>query len=258
MLQVKPVTVGTKPIANGRLPAIITPLVGRNRTQLLGELDKILPKKPDLLEWRIDFFDAIADAQSVIAMALEIRSRAVGLPLLLTRRSIREGGEPIPLDEEGVVCLLEKVCKAKAADLVDFEMNNDVAHIERVRAASRAQKIELVLSYHNFQMTPDQQTLMQRFLQAEALGADVAKVAVMPQKLEDVLVLLSATLQASQQLGIPVVSMSMAGHGVLTRLFGWVFGSAMSFAVGADISAPGQVPVEEVNAVLEVLRKSIS
>jgi 3-dehydroquinate dehydratase-1 len=99
--------------------------------------------------------------------------------------------------------------------------------------------------------------LYERLLQAQTLGADVAKVAVMPQRLEDVLTVLSATLQASQKLEIPVVSMSMGGHGALTRLFGWTFGSALSFAVGAEASAPGQVPMDDMNAALDIMRRSI-
>ena len=52
--------------------------------------------------------------------------------------------------------------------------------------------------------------------------------------------------------------MSMGGYGALTRLFGWTFGSAMSFVVGAGISAPGQVPIADMNAVLEIMQRSLA
>jgi 3-dehydroquinate dehydratase-1 len=142
-------------------------------------------------------------------------------------------------------------------ELVDFEMNNDPAHIAQVRAAAQAHGVGLVLSFHNFQSTPSQEVLSQRFAQAQQLGADVAKIAVMPQRLEDVLSVLGATLESSQTLDIPVVSMSMGGYGALTRLFGWAFGSAMGFAVGVTASAPGQVPIEDMNTVLGILQKSM-
>ena len=93
--------------------------------------------------------------------------------------------------------------------------------------------------------------------EVEKLDADVAKVAVMPQKLEDVLTLMQATLAASRELRIPVISMSMGAWGALSRLFGGVFGSALTFAVGAASSAPGQVPIEDVRAALALLRKSM-
>ncbi len=100
--------------------------------------------------------------------------------------------------------------------------------------------------------------LSQRFAQAQSLGADVAKIAVMPQRLEDVLSVLGATLESSQKLDIPLVSMSIGGYGSLTRLFGWAFGSAMSFVVGAAASAPGQVPIEDMNTVLGIMQKSMA
>jgi 3-dehydroquinate dehydratase-1 len=68
---------------------------------------------------------------------------------------------------------------------------------------------------------------------------------------------LGATLESSQTLDIPLVSMSMGGYGSLTRLFGYAFGSAMSFVVGAATSAPGQVPIEDMNTVLEILNRSM-
>ncbi len=240
------------------MPAICTPLVGRTRDQVLAEVAQVVSKQPDLLEWRVDFYQGIDDVAAVVALTKEIRQAAGGIPVLFTRRSIREGGEPIALNEEQVVALIEAVCASCSVELVDFEMNNDPHHIAKVRAASTAHGIGLVLSFHNFQATPSQAELSERFAQAQRLGADVAKIAVMPQRLEDVLSVLGATLESSQKLAIPVVSMSMGGHGSLTRLFGWAFGSAMSFVVGSAPSAPGQVPIEDMNTVLGILQKSMA
>ncbi len=254
----KPITLNGKPLGSGRFPALCTPLVGRTHAQVLAELALVLPKQPDLLEWRVDFFAAIDDTAAVLALAAAIRAAAGGIPVLFTRRSIQEGGEPIPLSEEQVVALLAAVCASGMVELVDFEMNNDPAHIAQVRAAARAHGVQLLLSFHNFQSTPAHDLLCQRFAQAQALGADVAKIAVMPQRLEDVLAVLAATLESSQKLDIPVASMSMGGYGALTRLVGGVFGSALSFAVGAAASAPGQVPIEDMNTVLAILQKSLA
>lgn len=254
----KPITLHGKPLASGRFPALCTPLVGRSRARILEEVACVVALQPDLLEWRVDFFEGIGNTAEVVALAGEIRQAAAGIPLLFTRRSIREGGEPIALREEEVVALIEAVCASGFVELVDFEMNNDADHITQVRAAARAHGVALVLSYHNFQSTPAQEVLCQRFAQAKSLGADVAKIAVMPQRLEDVLSVLGATLASSQTLDIPLVSMSMGGYGALTRLFGGAFGSAMSFVVGAGTSAPGQVPIADMNAVLEIMQRSLA
>lgn len=254
----KPIKLHGEPLGAGKFPIICTPLVGRTQEKILSEVQQIVAKKPDLLEWRVDFFEGIGDTREVIEVAARIKQAAAGIPLLFTRRSIKEGGQEIALTEEEVVALYGAVCASGHVKLVDFEMGNDPEHIRQVREASKANDTKLILSYHNFQSTPGLEFLNQRFLEAQERGADIAKVAVMPQSLDDVLTLLTATLQSSQKLDIPLVSMAMGGYGSLTRLFGWTFGSAMTFAIGESSSAPGQVPIEDLNTVMGIVQRSIA
>jgi 3-dehydroquinate dehydratase-1 len=255
-MQPHPIVLRGTALAGGRLPAICAPLVGRSRLALREEVATVAAKRPDLLEWRIDFFDAIHRVDDVLAMARELRSGAGGIPILLTRRSQREGGEPIAIEEPQVVALYEALCRDGQVDLVDFEMGNAPAHVEQVREAARRAGLPLVLSFHDFQRTPGADDLRARFEQAQRLGADIAKVAVMPVTMEDVHTLLGATLQASRALPIPVISMAMGPLGAVSRVCGGVFGSALTFAVGAAASAPGQMPIADVRAALEVLARA--
>lgn len=249
-------------IAGGKFPLICTPLVGRTREELLAELDVALAKKPDVLEWRVDFFKHIDDIDAVIAIAdaikrLACRAQDNGIALLFTRRSINEGGQPIALTEEQVVTLYQAVCASGCIDLIDYELANDEARLAQVRSAAHASGVQLVMSFHDFASTPTAEALVSKFLAAEQLGADVAKVAVMPHDLDDVLTLLAATRAASQTLHIPLISMAMGPLGAVTRLVGGVFGSSLSFAVAAAASAPGQVPIEDLRTVLAVLQRTM-
>ncbi len=254
----KPIILPGQTAASARMPIICTPLVGRTRDAVLAEVQQVAPKKPDLLEWRVDFFAGIGNTAEVISLAADIRRAAGGIPVLFTRRSMREGGEKIALDEQGVLTLYAAVMASQTIEFIDYEMVNEPQHIAQVRAQSKANGIQLVLSFHNFQSTPAHPELCAKFALAQTLGGDIAKVAVMPERLEDVLTVLSATLESSQKLDIPLISMSMGAYGSLTRLFGWTCGSAMSFAIGAAASAPGQVPIEDLNTVLEILNKSLA
>jgi 3-dehydroquinate dehydratase-1 len=257
MQHTRPITLRGQAIAGGKLPLVCTPLVGRTPAQLLAELALVLPKQPDVLEWRVDFFESIRDTAKVISTLNAIKSAANGTPLLFTRRAVIEGGEPIALTEPEVMALYAAVCQSQLIDLIDYELAHGPELVAQVREAAKANGVALVLSYHNFSFTPSADAIREKLLLAEQLGADVAKVAVMPRELEDVLTLLSATLAAHQQSSIPLISMSMGPHGALTRLFGWVFGSALTFAVGASSSAPGQVPIEDLNAVMQVLHRTM-
>ncbi len=247
-----------KPLGDGALPIIITPLVGRTQEGIVDEVAAIVPKKPDLLEWRVDFFEAIDDTQAVITAARAIRDRAGGIPVLLTRRNVTEGGQPIPIAEPAVVAMYAAACQAKCVEMIDYELSNAAADLARLREVSRANGIAMIMSYHNFQMTPDPATLDARFLAAERCGADVAKVAVMPRTEQDVLELLAATDRARRTIGLPLISMSMGGVGSLSRMMGWVYGSAATFAVGKSSSAPGQVAIEDLRAVLAIVRRAVT
>ncbi|MGB4359401.1 MAG: type I 3-dehydroquinate dehydratase [Rhodoferax sp.] len=253
----KPIELNGQPIAGGKFPLVCTPLVGRTLEQLMAELAVVLPKQPDVLEWRVDYFEAIGDTAAVIAAARAIKQVAGNIPVLFTRRSMLEGGEKIAINEDQVIAMYTAVCESKSIDLIDYEMANDAANIVRVRTAAKTNHITLVLSFHNFAYTPGLEALAAKFLMADQLGADVAKVAVMPRDLDDVLTLLTATREAGKKLRIPLISMSMGPYGALTRMVGGVFGSALTFAVGASSSAPGQVPIEDLNTVLAILQKSM-
>jgi 3-dehydroquinate dehydratase-1 len=249
----QPILVRGQPLAQGALPAVCIPLVARTVSALLAEAKAAGAKRPHLVEWRMDFFDGIADTSAVVQLATDLRA-AAGVPLLATRRSQREGGEPIALDEAQVAQLYKAMCAAGAADLVDVEMESPL--VRAMVDTARVQGIGTVLSFHDFQKTPPLDVLVARFRQARDLGGDVGKLAVMPRSKADVLVLLQATLQASETLDIPVAGMAMGALGAVSRVCGGVFGSALTFAVGQAASAPGQIPIEELQAALAVLRRS--
>ena len=237
------------------LPLLCAPLVGRTREALLSEATAVIALRPDLVEWRVDFFEGIGRPAEVVALGRELRALAGETAILFTRRSTREGGERIPIGEAEVVSLYAQVCRAGWCDYVDQELSSAPADMAAVREAARQAGVGLVASFHDFQRTPPAEVLFAKVSEARALGADVAKVAVMPQRLEDVLTLLGATLRAHQELRIPLITMSMGALGSLSRLVGWVYGSAVTFGVGASSSAPGQMPLEDLRAVNAVLRR---
>jgi 3-dehydroquinate dehydratase-1 len=237
-------------------PLICTPLVGKVRENVLAEAVTVAAKKPDIIEWRVDFFGSIVDTAVVLDTGRALREAIRDTPLIFTRRSIKEGGEPIALDDAGVVRLYDTVGASGLVDFVDFEMGNDPEHVREVRDNARSHGIRTILSYHNFADTPTEEFLVQRFLEAERLGADVAKVAVMPRTRIDVLTLLAATARADEKARIPLISMSMGALGAVTRMIGGVFGSSLSFAVGAASSAPGQIPIADLEIVYDVIRRA--
>lgn len=253
----RPIVLKGKVLDGGKEPLVCTPLVGADEAVIDRELTAILPKKPDLIEWRVDFFAGIADTGRVVEQGRAIAARAGAIPIIFTRRSTREGGNPIPLDEDQVFKLYAAVCRAGCVDLFDYELSVEERYFQQAVVLAKETGAALIASFHNFQETPSAEALVARFVAMEKAGADIAKIAVMPKELRDVLTLLDATLTAHNTISLPIISMSMGAYGSLSRLFGWVFGSSVSFAVGEQSSAPGQVPIEQLNAVVEIVQRAL-
>ena len=90
------------------------------------------------------------------------------------------------------------------------------------------------------------------------MNADIPKIAVMPQNKKDVLTLLAATEEMTTNYADrPIITMSMAGTGVISRLCGEVFGSSMTFGAAKKASVPGQMGVNDLNTVLGLLHNAM-
>jgi len=245
---------GRKP--GGETPLVCTPLVGRTRERVLAEAAHILPKSPDLLEWRVDHFGAIADTATVIETLRELRRAAGRLPIIFTCRAKEGGGHRVPIGAKEVVALHEAVAATRMVDFIDFEIDNDAELVRHVRQSTQAQEVRLILSYHNHSYTPGHEFLVDRFLEAERLGADVAMVQVKPRERADVLRLLAATAEADTKVRIPLISMSIGPLGSVSRIVGGLFGSSLSFAVGEKASAPGQIPIDDLVTAFDIIRRA--
>ena len=95
-MQPRPLSIRGKRLAGGSLPAVCAPLVARTHAALVMETRSVAAKKPDLLEWRVDFFAGIGDSTQILAAASAVREAAGRIPILFTLRHQREGGQPIP------------------------------------------------------------------------------------------------------------------------------------------------------------------
>ena len=117
---------------------------------------------------------------------------------------------------------------------------------------------KVIASNHDFRKTPPKEELIARMRKMQEFDADIPKIAVMPQSTEDLLTLLSATEEMRRcYADRPVITMSMAGTGVLSRMCGEVFGSALTFGAAGKVSAPGQIDVEDLRMVLGIIHKSL-
>ena len=115
----------------------------------------------------------------------------------------------------------------------------------------------MIASNHHFHETPAQETLLEILTKMDQMGADILKIAVMPQSRKDVLTLLSATEEMDLRTAKPLITMSMGPVGMISRLCGELFGSALTFGTVGKASAPGQIDAKDLASVLQLIHKSM-
>ncbi|WP_307289825.1 type I 3-dehydroquinate dehydratase [Bacillus sp. SORGH_AS_0510] len=253
----KPITVKGVTIGEG-VPKICVPMVGKSLEQLLEEASYIQALDCDVVEWRVDCFEGVDQIGSIKDTLKQIRAVIPEKPLLFTFRSAKEGGEK-EISKASYFELNKTILETGLVDIIDIELFNEEEDIKTFIGIAHASKVFVILSNHDFHSTPPKEEIVSRLCKAQELGGDVSKIAVMPTSSADVLTLLEATNTMKEQFADrPFITMSMAGKGVISRLSGEVFGSAMTFGSAKKASAPGQVPVKELRSVLNLLHSNLN
>lgn len=253
-MNVNPVLVRNIEIGSG-MPKVCVPIVEKTREDILSTAKAICSTEADLVEWRADWYEDVSAFSEVIKTADMLRSILGETPLLFTFRSAREGGEK-ELSLESYATLLESVAKTGFVDLIDVEVFSGDDAVKNIIQTAHAHGVKVIASNHDFEGTPAREELVARLCKMQDLGADILKIAVMPQTRSDVLTLLSVTEEMSSlHTSRPVITMSMGRTGTLSRLCGEVFGSAVTFASFGKVSAPGQIAIEDLKAGLRLLHK---
>ena len=232
------------------MPKICVPIVDNTRDRILKTAKEIVKSSADMVEWRIDWFEGVFDTEQVRRVAIELRQILGELPLLVTFRTKAEGGEK-EIQSVQYRELLLAMAEISALDMVDVEVffDNDIAQLIR---DMHEKGVVVVGSNHDFVGTPSKEEIIRRLRYMQDVGADILKMAVMPQKQDDVTTLMDATKEmVSSYAEHPVVTMSMSEMGIVSRLEGQLFGSAITFGALKKTSAPGQINVEKLKKGLE-------
>lgn len=250
-VQVKNVTIGEG------LPKIIVPIVGQTKDEIIAAAKSFANVELDIVEWRVDWFEGVFDFDQVKDVAQALRDVLQDTPILFTFRTAKEGGEKA-IEPEAYVELNQNIAKTVLVDLVDVEAFTGDDYVAQIIEVAHQNNVKVVASNHDFDKTPDQADIVSRLRKMQEQGADIPKIAVMPNNKKDVLTLLAATEEmATNYADRPIITMSMAGTGLISRLCGEVFGSAATFGAVGKVSAPGQMNAEDLNTILTLIHKSL-
>lgn len=172
------------------------------------------------------------------------------LALLATNRGRAFGGEAA---EAGRVDDLSTAAAFDCVELVDVELEV-VRERDEVVPAFRDGGVDVVVSHHDFDGTPDAESLDAIFEECARYG-DVAKVATLAETTGDALGMLNAVHRATSE-GKRVAGIAMGGVGSHTRVVAPLYGSRLGYApLASDTSeyAPGQLSIRTLATMIETL-----
>ncbi|MBU4491306.1 MAG: type I 3-dehydroquinate dehydratase [Euryarchaeota archaeon] len=191
----------------------------------------------DIMELRIDLLGA--DARKILA-----KRKSLGLPVIITNRMKQEGGA-WEVSEDGRIQKLLSLLPL--ADAVDIELCAEKRDVVVKKAKGTGKTV--IISTHDFQRTPEIDIMLGVIRESFEAGADIAKLAVTPHSLEDVLRLLEVTLRGNGA----VCTIAMGDMGRHSRVVAPIYGSVMTYGYVDTPTAPGQLRVDELKYMLKIL-----
>lgn len=231
---------------------IAVPVTGTTQSEIINQATRALKYQPDVLEWRIDYYQSILDHCDYLEIVKQLRPLLKETVLLTTFRTSHEGGVSQMTDTD-YFAIYRWIVENNLTDMLDIELNRDKRSVDTLISLAHHQNMPIILSNHNFQTTPSATDIFKTLNTMQKRNADIGKIAVMPRSTADVLTLLNATEKANRELQIPLITMSMGDLGKISRISGPLLGSTLSFATVDKASAPGQLTVMAVRQILATL-----
>ena len=198
----------------------------------------------DVIEIRLDRL-----AEPAVAPFVE----GIEKPLLFTNRPLWEGGSFNGPEGERVALLLKAIQSGCA--LVDLELKTaPELRAEVLDALIKYDQTGLIISWHDFSGTPSSGELAEILAQQIESGAHIGKIVTMAHDYNDVLRVLNLQTVAAGN-GFPLIAFCMGPVGTISRLATLQLGGYMTYAapVGGEETAPGQLEVSELQAILKTL-----
>jgi len=226
------VKIGT--VELGKRPAVI---LVPDQSSLCEDLEKARRLRIDLIEARADLINRSKVKESLDLIA------DYGFYAVLTLRPKWEGGGFEGSEKERLE-LFEKFVSHPAVGAVDVELHAPI--LAEVRELAKGAGKKLIISYHDFEKTPERDEIRRIFEKALEAEADIVKTAFMGRSHSDA----ARVCSVMAELPRPKIFMVMGQAGKFTRVVGFSFGSLLTYTFFGRPVAPGQIEAERLIELL--------
>ncbi len=140
------------------------------------------------------------------------------------------------------------------ATYVDIELDADTSYRKKLIKEAREHGRDVIISYHNFDHTPDTVNLKKIVSSCRKAEADVVKIACQVNTKQDV-----QALMGLYQEDMRMVVVGMGRLGLITRIAAPFLGAEFTFASpeGGRETAPGQVDKEKLSDLISQIQRAI-
>ena len=228
------------------IPKVCVSVVSDNHQAIITDIIRLMDYDIDIIELRIDYFKELLNQQKLKELFKMIATLEMKQALILTYRSVKEGGLG-ELSHEEYINLYKIALDSGAFDIYDVELSSGTNAIITLNNMIHEANHKVIMSSHDFTRTPSLDTMLEKIKQMDSLEADIIKLAVMPEDYKDVL------LEIYDK---PIVTMSMSNLGIATRILGEQFGSAITFGKDNVASASGQIDIRSLKEALKIVHEN--
>lgn len=250
----KKLVIKNKTIGKGK-PIICVSVMEAEVERIVAEIQRLVEQGVEMVEWRVDAFGGVESPNAVRQVLQQVAPIIKDTIFVFTFRSKEQGGMR-SMASDKVYDLHQVAAESHVVDLIDVEyFYTEDADVEVYTLQKMGARV--ITSHHDFHETPSADVLYMLLEQMKHSNADIVKMAMMPNDVEDVLLLLQETNHFHKKYpDQPLITMSMGKLGAVSRVAGETFGSCVTFGAGKNASAPGQIPVAQLQEILSVLSGS--
>ena len=180
----------------------------------------------DVVEIRLD--------QLIQENELKAKITSITKPLLLTCRHPKEGGDNNISEPLKRVSIIEPLLSHASAIDIEISTANEMKNLI---TEAKSKNIQVVLSYHNFETTPNLAELKTIATEAKDKGADIIKIATTTNTIQELMTLLTFSENGSIE---NLSFMGMGKFGMSSRLVAAQSGSVLNYSAIAETSIEGQ------------------
>lgn len=222
-------------------PNYCLPIIKPQKTEVVAIIQQNLEDYHYFEAW----LDYVADIDEAFLKQL---ADLLGDRLVVTFR--RQDLETPRMASEKRQKLLE-LC-ADSPIFVDLDVKTQEIELNHIKDNGLA--VKTIVSYHNYQETPDTLQLEAIIDTMKTYRPAVYKLSTLCQTAEDATRLLQQLLKLKSS-GLNVIVSGMGQYGTVTRIFGTLWGNEMVFAPRTveESSAPGQLTRQKLETIFKEL-----